>query len=78
MVGGGSNLGDDGSQGIICFVGFRSAIQVSRGEFTHDGCEDLRWLIFVYFSDKLVYLDFQCGSGVAGLARMKLWVTILE
>ena len=66
MVGGGGNLGDAGSQGVICFVGFHSAIQVSRGEFAHDGCKDLRWLIFVDCNDKLVYLDFQCGSGVAG------------
>ena len=66
MVGGGGNLGDDGSKGVICFVGFRGAIQVFRGEFAYNGCEDLRWLIFVDCSDKFVYLDFQCGSGVAG------------
>ena len=41
MVGGGGNLGNDGSQGDICFVGFHGAMQVSRGAFAYNGCEDL-------------------------------------
>ena len=31
MVGGGGNLGDGGSQGVICFVCFHSAMPVSPG-----------------------------------------------
>ena len=55
-----------GLRGLFALWVFTVPYSYPGLKFAHNWCEGLRWLIFVDCSAKFVYLDFQCGSGVAG------------